>query len=159
MKRVYKQLVIVCLGLTILVGWEWMVSAKSCKDNTLKDKLKLSLEVRSEKAKQEDRLRFTLVIQNISNDSLTLCFTSSKKVDFVVSQSGAELWRWSSGRMFAQVMLDQAVDSGKIIRFTEVWNYKGLSGDRLPAGAYDLTGILSSKPALTIQSAIIITPP
>lgn len=159
MKKVYKQLVIVCLGLAILVGWEWMVSAKSCKDNTLKDKLKLSLEVRSEKVEQEDRFKFTLVIQNISNNPITLCFTSSKKFDFVVSQSGSEVWRWSSGRMFAQVILDQVIDFGGSIRFTEVWDYKGNSGDRLPAGEYDLTGILSSKPALTIQSTIIITPP
>ena len=144
--------------MAVFLTGELDVMAQPCDDNKLQDKLRLFLEVQAENEKQEARIRFTLVIQNISNEPVTLCFTSSKKYDFVISQSGSEIWRWSSGRMFAQVMLDQVIDSGKRIRFTEVWNYKGLSGRRLPAGEYDLTGILPLTPNLISPLAGILIP-
>lgn len=57
-----------------------------------------------------------------ADEPATLRFTSGQMYDFVVSQDGRELWRWSDGRAFHQAIHERTIDAGTLQTFVEVWD-------------------------------------
>ncbi len=43
--------------------------------------------------------------------------------DFTVEHEGRVLWRWSDGRMFAQVVTPVRIEAGKALEFTGAWRF------------------------------------
>lgn len=82
----------------------------------------------------------SLHVTNLADHSLELDFPNGQTHDFVVLDStGAELWRWSSGRMFTQALQNKLLSSNETVSYEEQWNPHGLHGD------FTLVAILHSS--------------
>ena len=69
---------------------------------------------------EEGKLRFTVV--NASDEAVELTFRDSGRADFAVyTEADAEIWRWSDGRMFMQVIQYSDLQPGQEATFTESW--------------------------------------
>jgi len=69
---------------------------------------------------EEVTLRFTVV--NASDEAVELTFRDSGRADFAVyTDEGEEVWRWSDGRMFMQVVQYSDLQPGQEATFTESW--------------------------------------
>ncbi len=69
-----------------------------------------------------DTVFFDLVVANAGEAPLTLSFATSQRYDFgVVDESGAEIWRWSTDRMFGQALSEESVPAGGVLEYHEMW--------------------------------------
>jgi hypothetical protein len=49
-------------------------------------------------------------------------FPSGRTHDFaVIDSAGREVWRWSTGKMFTQVMRNRSIDAHESISFSTSW--------------------------------------
>lgn len=103
-------------------------------------RLDLATEPSTPRADNAIRWLFTLV--NESRDSRRLAFTSSQLGEVVLEADGVERYRWSHGRMFAQVLNERHVKPG------EAWTFTLDDVLRVPAGRYVLSGTVASEPVI-----------
>ncbi|MFC6732258.1 MULTISPECIES: BsuPI-related putative proteinase inhibitor [unclassified Haladaptatus] len=64
---------------------------------------------------------FVLTLRNTGEDTVSLTFRDSGKADFVVLDGDEERWRWSDGRMFAQVLTNQDIEPGDTVDIEAEW--------------------------------------
>ena len=77
-----------------------------------------------------DTVRFELHITNSTAAPVAVSFGSAQRYDFVVTRgNGEELWRASSGMMFAQVAATETLSAGETKRFEASWIARGQAGD------------------------------
>jgi hypothetical protein len=88
-----------------------------------------------------------LVLRNDTGASQSLQCGSARTHDVVVTGAdGREVWRWSHGRVFAQMLTDVAVAPGESREFRVTWNQTTNAGAAVPPGRYQARG---SIPALS----------
>ena len=96
-------------------------------------------------------ITMTLKIFNYAEEDVVFHFNTSQRYDFIIEdEEGNEIWRWSEGRMFAQMLGEETLGSAnpEIIYKAE---YKG----KLSSGFYKVTGILVAQEKLMSGSIII----
>ena len=72
---------------------------------------------------------FTLDVSNNTSKMAELRFPSGRTHDFVVlDQTGKEVWRWSNGRMFTQVLQNKLIKSRQKAVFAERWEKPNVHG-------------------------------
>lgn len=85
-------------------------------------------------------VRFELDVSNTGQKSAELAFASGQTHDFaILDGSGAEVYRWSDGRMFTQSMQNRLLDAGSTMRLAE------RAATSLPAGEYTAVATLRSS--------------
>jgi len=68
-------------------------------------------------------VEFELRVANEGHKQVELTFPSGQAYDFVVLDPvGREVWRWSRGRLFTQVMQDKLLGAGDNMRLIETWS-------------------------------------
>lgn len=68
--------------------------------------------------------------------AMTITYNSGQFYDFWVEQNGRQVWRWSAGRMFTQVVTSQTFNAGGVLHFEVQWNGKDRSGKPVQPGTY-----------------------
>lgn len=92
-----------------------------------------------------DPITITLTVTNRGGMPAPLTFTTSQRYDLTASRSGREVWRWSYGRAFAQVIQNINVRPGETISFEETWDQTDKDGDQVPPGSYTIIGWLTAE--------------
>jgi hypothetical protein len=93
--------------------------------------------------------RFVMVVTNVADKLLPFQFRSSQTYDFVIHDaSNKEIWRWSNGNFFSQLMRSDSIRAGGKWQFEVVWNRKDNDDNPVPPGQYRLTGMITSLPAV-----------
>lgn len=88
----------------------------------------LVLSVQAETA--GDTVRFTLQVTNAGTAPVELTFPTGQTFDFVVRDGDREVWRWSQGRMFTQMLQTVTLAAGETQTYTATWAPPaGLSGN------------------------------
>lgn len=87
-----------------------------------------------------DRATLVLSVANGGVDPTEVTFRDAGRADFVVRADGEERWRWSEGRMFAQVVETVELAPGESFEIRAEWT------DPAP-GQYELLGELRGDPA------------
>lgn len=64
---------------------------------------------------------FTFTVENTGDTPVSMQFRSGQTFDLVVESEAGEVWRWSDGMMFTQMLQSQAVDPGELMRETATW--------------------------------------
>jgi hypothetical protein len=82
--------------------------------------------------------RYTLY--NGNDQPLVLTFTSGQTYDLIASQGGKAIARWSTGKMFTDVMSTRTVMMGETMELKGSWQLPA----ELAPGAYDLEFVLTS---------------
>jgi hypothetical protein len=84
-------------------------------------------------------VRFALSVANGTSKRVELTFPTGQTHDFVVlDATGREVWRWSDGRMFTQLMQNKLLDVRDIVTYDEQWPAPPA------AGRYTLVAVLRS---------------
>ena len=95
-------------------------------------------------------VRFSLAVTNGSDERVSLTFPNSGKADFVVLEGDHEVWRWSNGRAFAQVVQTVELAPGEQIVLNGVWS------DPAP-GTYEAVGELrTNQPECTARASFSV---
>lgn len=90
--------------------------------------------------KVENGVRFALRVTNNTPSKLELLFPSGQTHDFVVVDSaGQEVWRWSEGRMFTQVLQNRVLDTNGTLAIDAAWQ------STVPPGRYIAIASLLSE--------------
>jgi hypothetical protein len=63
-------------------------------------------------------VNFVLHVTNTSSQPVALEFPTSQRYDFIVQSGGAEVWRWSAGQMFSQLVSEETLKPGETRDFT-----------------------------------------
>jgi hypothetical protein len=98
--------------------------------------------------------QFAMTIKNVGNKHAELDFANGQRYDFVVVDSlGREVWQWSSGRMFTQIVQNKQLGAGESMRVSETWTKAPV-----PPGKYTVVATLKSSNYPTEQRADFVLP-
>jgi hypothetical protein len=88
-----------------------------------------------------------MIATNTSDRLLPFRFGSGQTYDFVITDAaGKEVWRWSRGQFFTQVVRSDSIRARDKWRFDAVWDHRDNEGKKVVPGQYRLTGIIKSLP-------------
>lgn len=93
----------------------------------------------------------TLNLRNLSRRDASFELPTEQAFDFQAFDSaGGEVWRWSSGVMFAQVATKLRLVPGESLVYKVAWD-----ADELPEGLYTVSGCFlglpGTAPAVTVE--------
>jgi hypothetical protein len=93
----------------------------------------LSIDVR------DDRVRFTYEVTNPDDEPIDLQFSDGQETDLAVeTPDGTEVWRWSAGRMFAQMLQQKGIAPGETATYEFEW-------ENPEPGEYEATATLAAN--------------
>ena len=107
---------------------------------SLERDLSLAVSAGDKTFKTRESIPLELVVRYRGKNPLTLNFSTSQRYDFQIEKEGKILWRWSQGRMFAQVVgqFDLSPELPEV-------RYRALFQGRLPPGQYKARGLLTTQ--------------
>ena len=79
------------------------------------------LAVTPAQARLGEPVRLTFRLSNDGGAKQTLTFPSAQKYDFLVSENGRRIWRWSDGQAFAQNVTYEQIAPQATITYSENW--------------------------------------
>lgn len=92
-------------------------------------------------------------VTNTGSKTVTLTFPTAQKQDFTAADgSGAEIWRWSAGRTFAQAVTEMKVEPGATYNF-----FGRIDAGALPPGQYKVSGWLLAQELFEEKITLVIT--
>jgi hypothetical protein len=78
----------------------------------------------------ESGVEFALHVTNAGTEEVALEFSTAQRAEFVVeTPEGAELWRWSADRMFAQVLGEERLAPGETLVERAHWEARPGPGE------------------------------
>jgi hypothetical protein len=76
-----------------------------------------------------DGVRLDFRVTNGTSRAVELNFPSGRTHDFIVADTlGRELWKWSAGRLFTQVMQNRVLDRDETLSYDAEWMPGALHG-------------------------------
>jgi hypothetical protein len=91
---------------------------------------------------------FVLEVRNAARAPQRLEFPTARTHDFAVTDAhGREVWRWSRGRLFAQVLSEIELAPGESRRFAAAWDQRDAAGALALPGRYGVVASLACSPA------------
>ena len=151
-QRLRLTLVSVLWSTGLLIIDQKAVFAEPCVPDEAVDLIEVSLDITGGTEKATPII-FSLIVSNPSDQPIFLCFRTAKRYDFIVSQHGRFVWRWSSGKIFSQVLSEKKLKPGESVRFTQSW-----PDSDVPSGDYEVTGVLYSDSEHVTVSAVFQIP-
>jgi len=123
--------------------------------------LKLILETEKDTYRFGEAVPLTLSVTNTGDETQTLTFSSGQRYDFVVSRSGGEVWRWSTGKFFTMALGSLKLAPGETLTFRETWRQEDNKGRRAGRGSYEISAILTTMgaPRPKVGPATIVIEP
>ena len=93
-----------------------------------------------------ETITFVVTLTNRASVPRTLTFPTSQTHDCIVSAADhKEVWRHSSGRMFAQVITELTLKPGESRAYTATWNQTDARGKPVPPGEYEAAGLVNGR--------------
>lgn len=97
--------------------------------------------------KPGDEVTIILDLINTGSEPLTLQFPTAQRFDFEVIEIQRSIWKWSDGRMFAQVVSTLTLAPGESRRFTARWSQRDRDGGLVAPGTYLIRATVPVYPA------------
>jgi hypothetical protein len=85
-----------------------------------------------------DTVTLVLRVSNGGSEAVRVEFASAQRFDFAVKSGAQEVWRWSSGMGFAQVVGEEVLEPGGSLEYEAAW----VAGER--SGTFEAVGFLTS---------------
>lgn len=93
-----------------------------------------------------EAVEFAFTVTNAGDEPMSLEFRSGLGADIAVLRGGAEVWRWSDGRLFTQALWSETLAPGESVIHEATWP------DPDP-GTYEAVGRLAAENADVEASA------
>lgn len=106
--------------------------------------------------KQGDEVELILKLINPGPEPVVLQFPTSQQVDFIIADHGRPIWRWSEGRIFAQVVTALRLAGGESKTYAARWNQTHQDRRPVAPNIYELTARLTANPPLEAHTRIEI---
>jgi hypothetical protein len=102
-------------------------------------------------------MKLELLVVNKSDKLLPFKFNSSKTHDFVITDTATEkeVWRWSRGTVFSQVIRSDSIRGNSKWTYSEIWNRRDNDRNPIPPGRYRVVGILASQPPIQSEPLVL----
>ena len=68
-----------------------------------------------------EAVRFEFAVTNAGTDPVELRFSDACKAEFVVEDEGREVWRYTDGRMFAQMISTERIAPDETATYETEW--------------------------------------
>lgn len=81
----------------------------------------MSLEGSLDATPGDGEVRFVFTVENTGDQAESMQFMDGQTFDVAVETDGEEVWRWSTGMMFAQMLQTEDLDPGETMREEVVW--------------------------------------
>ncbi|WP_191562339.1 BsuPI-related putative proteinase inhibitor [Metabacillus idriensis] len=92
-----------------------------------------------------ENVQFEMTLKNNTEEEKNFEFRSGQKYDIIVlDKNGAEVYKYSKGRMFTQAIQYLNLLPGKSQTWQETWDLKS-NGKKVDPGEYDVTVVLTGK--------------
>ena len=103
----------------------------------------LSLTLRSDRAAYYlgQTVHLELALTNDSAIPVAMALPTGQLFDFRVLHEEREIWRWSTGRAFAQAITEVLLDPGQRGRYRIDWDQRDQAGRPVPGGAYEVEAV------------------
>ncbi|MCS7252601.1 MAG: carboxypeptidase regulatory-like domain-containing protein [Armatimonadota bacterium] len=102
-------------------------------------------------------VKMKLILRNRGNEPVKLSFRTGQRYDFIVrNMDGEVVWQWSHGKAFIQVLGEIELHPGEEKSFVEEWAQVDNNGNQVGAGEYEVEGIVTSDPAMSVAKWLII---
>jgi hypothetical protein len=133
----------------------WVAVSGSCAlDSAEVDALGLEVLVRVEPARLSPGggARAILTVTNAGAQVARLVYPTSQRYDFLLLDlRGNQLWRWSAGRMFLQVVTTDSLEPGASVVYEESFTLPGVAGQyRLVGSLMLMDGVVSDTAVLNV---------
>jgi hypothetical protein len=90
-----------------------------------------------------ERITLQLTLHNRGDALQRLSLSSARTHDVVISTpEGEELWRWSHGRLFAQMLTEMTLQPGASRAFSSTWDQTRADGGAVAEGRYQAVGLI-----------------
>jgi len=100
------------------------------------DKTRLEMATIKEVFPRDEIVPLRISVTNTDSKDIKLTFPTAQRQEFIaVDQDDKEVWRWSSGRMFAQQVTEMKIEAGATYNF-----FGKIEAGVLPAGKYEISG-------------------
>ena len=118
------------------------------------DDIQVTLRSEPKVVKHGGEFSLTLNVRNLSGDSRTFTLPSAQTYEFIAfAPDGGEVWRWSKGVMFAQVVTPMKMAADESLVFKAAWDPEGL-----PTGKYKIQGYFLGMENLRPSVTVEVTP-
>ena len=105
-----------------------------------------------------ETITFSVTIRNRAAAPRTLTLPTSQTHDcFVYAVDHKEVWRHSSGRMFAQMITELTFQPGESRTFIATWDQTDAKGRAAPAGGYEAVGLVPGRAPGCRSDAVTFT--
>ena len=141
---------LIIIAVILSLGLWWGIYGNSASENKnmsygisiMTDKMSYSI---------DETIKMTLKIFNYMEEDVVFHFNNSQRYDFIIEdKEGNEVWRWSEGRMFAQMLGEEILGpSNSEVTYTAEYRNK-LSQDY-----YKITGVFIAQDRPMSGSIII----
>ena len=99
------------------------------------------LEIEQTSYEAGEPIKMTLRVVNCASRPITRSFPDAQRYDFSVKgERGIEVWRWSKGMTFAEVLEEVTFEPGDEVTFSETWDQLDDEGEPVQPGQYELGG-------------------
>lgn len=88
-----------------------------------------------------EKIDFELAVENVTHRSVTVTYPSAQTHDIEIrNQLGDTVWRWSEGRLFAQVIMEKNIPAGGRLVFKAPWPRQNNADRQVKPGRYVVVG-------------------
>jgi hypothetical protein len=108
----------------------------------------VEIEVSKQLVVSPDKVTITLRVFNGTPQAVKLDFQEQPPEDIIVKdREGKEVWKWSHGKFFPQVIPPSVtVTKDNSLVFEQTWDLKDNDGKPVGMGPYTVEGVVRSKP-------------
>ena len=89
-----------------------------------------------------ENITLYLKFHNIGTATMEFNFADGQKYDYFVSKNGTEVWKWSHGKSFIQMLTSFLLVPGSTEVFSVVWDQKDNNDVAAGSGDYSVLGCL-----------------
>ena len=95
-------------------------------------------EAEGEREPDSRSVEFAFAVENQGEKAVELSFTDAAKAEFVVYEDGQEHWRYTDGRLFAQLLSRDRIEPGGTTTYRATW-------ERAEPGTYTAIATLRAQ--------------
>lgn len=140
-----KKLVFIMLGLLFLVGCGQTAENKDEAEEVSGDVETKEVQLAVETKESPESVQINITLKNNTNEEKNFEFSSGQKYEIIITDpNGAEVYKYSKGRMFTQALQYLTLPPGESQTWQETWDKKS-AGKKVEAGEYTVTVLLTGK--------------
>ncbi|UAL53287.1 MULTISPECIES: BsuPI-related putative proteinase inhibitor [Metabacillus] len=140
-----KKLVFIMLGLLFLVGCGQTAENKDEAEEVSGDVETKEVQLAVETKESPESVQINITLKNNTDEEKNFEFSSGQKYEIIITDpNGAEVYKYSKGRMFTQALQYLKLPSGESQTWQETWDKKS-AGNKIEAGEYTVKVLLTGK--------------